>query len=118
MTARLLLASGNPRKLAELRRLVESAGLALAVVSLADVPAYAEPPEDGAAFEDNALAKAEAGCAASGLPALADDSGLEVDVLGGMPGVRSARWAGVEASDEANLDLLLRPLADGGAGRR
>jgi XTP/dITP diphosphohydrolase len=110
MTRQLLLASGNAAKLAELRRL--TAGLDLPVLGLADVTAYPEPPEDGLTFEDNALAKAQAGAVATGLPTLADDSGIEVDVLNKMPGVRSARWAGVGATDQANLDLLIRQLAD------
>jgi XTP/dITP diphosphohydrolase len=82
------------------------------VLGLADVIRYPEPPETERTFEGNALLKARACVAATGLPALADDSGLAVDVLNGMPGVRSARWAGPEASDEANNELLLRQLAD------
>ncbi|MDR1808424.1 MAG: RdgB/HAM1 family non-canonical purine NTP pyrophosphatase [Propionibacteriaceae bacterium] len=110
MTGQLLLASGNAHKLAELRRL--TAGLDLAILGLADVTPYPEPAETGATFEANALIKAAAGAAATGLPTLADDSGIEVDVLNGMPGVRSARWAGVGATDAENLDLLIRQLAD------
>jgi XTP/dITP diphosphohydrolase len=118
MTPTLLLASGNAHKVTELRRLVEGAGLSLTVLSLSDIPPYPDPIEDGATFEDNARIKAEAGYAATGLPTLADDSGLEVDVLGRMPGVRSARWAGVGASDQANLDLVLRQIADVEPARR
>jgi XTP/dITP diphosphohydrolase len=118
VTGRLFLASGNSHKLAELRRLTAAAGLDLAVLSPGDLPAYPEPAEDGAAFEDNALLKAKAGCVATGLATLADDSGLEVDVLNQMPGVRSARWAGVGASDLDNLELLLRQLADVEPARR
>ena len=109
---RLLLASGNPRKLDELRRLLGQAGLPLEVVGLCDVPDYPEPAETGATFEENALIKARAGYAATGLATLADDSGLEVDVLNQMPGVRSARWAGPGARDHDNLALLLRQLSD------
>ena len=75
------------------------------VLGLADVPAYPEPAETERTFEGNALLKARACVAASGLPALADDSGLAVDVLNQMPGVRSARWAGPGASDEENNAL-------------
>ena len=109
---RLLIASGNAKKVVELRRLVEAAGLTLEVVGLGDVEAYDEPPEDGDTFEANALIKARAGAAATGLPTLADDSGIEVDVLNRMPGVRSARWAGPGASDSDNLELLLRQISD------
>ncbi len=109
---RLLLASGNATKLDELRRLLKQAALELEVVGLRDVPAYPEPAETGATFEENALLKARAGFQATGLATLADDSGIEVDVLNQMPGVRSARWAGPKASDRDNLQLLLRQLAD------
>ena len=118
MSASLLLASGNTHKLTELRRLVASADLDLTVLSLADVASYPEPVEDGVTFEDNAVIKARAAALATGLPALADDSGLEVDVLNRMPGVRSARWAGVGATDQENLDLVLRQLADVADERR
>jgi XTP/dITP diphosphohydrolase len=82
------------------------------------VSEYAEPPETELTFAGNALVKARACLAATGLPALADDSGLAVDVLNGMPGVRSARWAGPEADDTANNELLLRQLYDVPAERR
>jgi XTP/dITP diphosphohydrolase len=115
---RLLLASANAHKIEELRRLVAAAGLDWAVVGLDDVAPYEEPVEDGATFEDNALIKATAAARATGLPTLADDSGLEVAVLNDMPGVRSARWAGVGATDQENLDLLIRQLADVADERR
>ena len=108
---RLLLASGNPGKLRELRAILH--GLPVELVGLADVGA-GEPPEvaeTGATFLDNALEKARAYTAWSGLAAVADDSGLEVDALGGAPGVRSARYAGEGAGDQANLDKLLAALA-------
>ncbi len=108
----VVLASHNPKKLAELRRIADAAGAGLRVLGLADVASYPEPEETERTFEGNALVKARAAAAASGLPALADDSGIAVDVLNGMPGVRSARWAGPGASDEENLALLLRQLAD------
>ncbi len=109
---RLLIASGNAKKVVELRRLVAQAGLSLDVVGLGDVPPYEEPAEDGDTFEANALIKARAGAAVTGLPTLADDSGIEVDVLNKMPGVRSARWAGPGASDTENLELLLRQISE------
>ena len=107
---RLLLASGNPGKLRELRAILE--GLPVELVGLADAGA-GEPPEvaeTGATFLGNALLKARAYAAWSGLAAVADDSGLEVDALGGAPGVRSARYAGEGAGDRANLDKLLAEL--------
>jgi XTP/dITP diphosphohydrolase len=84
----------------------------LTVVGLADVPPFPEAPETGATFEDNALAKARDAVAATGLPSIADDSGLTVDALNGMPGVLSARWAGGHGDDAANLDLVLAQLRD------
>ncbi|WP_203804665.1 RdgB/HAM1 family non-canonical purine NTP pyrophosphatase [Mycobacterium heckeshornense] len=112
MTA-LLVASRNRKKLAELRRVLDSAGIAaLKLISLDDVPAFDEIPETGATFEDNALAKARGGFAATGLACVADDSGLEVAALNGMPGVLSARWAGVHGDDAANTALLLAQLRD------
>ena len=114
MTAppQVVLATNNAKKLAELRRIVGEAAPDVEVLGLADVATYPEPPETERTFEGNALLKARACVAATGLPALADDSGLAVDVLNGMPGVRSARWAGPDANDEANNELLLRQLAD------
>lgn len=111
MTRQVVLATNNAKKLAELRRILTGeAGLAVEVLGLGDVPPYPEPAETEWTFEGNALLKARACLAATGLPALADDSGLAVDVLNGMPGVRSARWAGPGASDLDNNDLLLRQL--------
>ena len=115
---KLLIASGNARKVVELRRLVEQAGLSLDVVGLHDVAPYEEPVEDGDSFEANALIKARAGAAVTGLPTMADDSGIEVDVLNKMPGVRSARWAGPGSSDADNLELLLRQISDVEPARR
>ncbi|OBH26044.1 non-canonical purine NTP pyrophosphatase, RdgB/HAM1 family [Mycobacterium sp. E1715] len=112
-SSRLLVASRNRKKLAELRRVLDAAGLTgLTLVSLDDVPAFAEAPETGATFEDNALAKARDAFAATGLPAVADDSGLEVAALNGMPGVLSARWSGNHGDDAANTGLLLAQLSD------
>ncbi|MGZ8801747.1 MAG: RdgB/HAM1 family non-canonical purine NTP pyrophosphatase [Mycobacterium sp.] len=111
--SRLLVASRNPKKLAELRRVLDTAGVSgLTLLSLDDVPPYDEAPETGATFEENALAKARDAFAATGLPAVADDSGLEVDALNGMPGVLSARWSGRHGDDAANTALLLGQLGD------
>jgi XTP/dITP diphosphohydrolase len=112
MSSRVVLATNNAKKLAELRRLVAAEAPHIEVLGLADVATYPEPAETERTFEGNALLKARACVAATGLPALADDSGLAVDVLNHMPGVRSARWAGPGASDEENNSLLLRQLAD------
>ena len=110
---RLLVASRNRKKLAELRRVLDAAALTgLTLVSLDDVPPFDEAPETGATFEDNALAKARDGFAATNLPTVADDSGLEVAALNGMPGVLSARWSGVHGDDAGNTALLLAQLRD------
>ncbi|BBY46412.1 non-canonical purine NTP pyrophosphatase [Mycolicibacterium celeriflavum] len=109
----MLVASRNPKKLAELHRVLEAAGVSgLTLLSLADVPAFDEAPETGATFEDNALAKARDAYRATGLATVADDSGLQVDALNGMPGVLSARWSGRHGQDAANTSLLLAQLAD------
>jgi XTP/dITP diphosphohydrolase len=107
---RLLVASRNAKKLAELRRILTGAGVE--VVGLDDVAPFPEAPETGATFEDNAVAKARDAVAATGLPTVADDSGISVDALNGMPGVLSARWAGKAKDDDANLRLLLEQVAD------
>jgi len=108
---RLLVATGNPGKLRELRAILAS--LPVELVGLADAgPELPPPPEEtGDTFLANALLKARAYAAWSGLATVADDSGLEVDALGGAPGVRSARYAGAGATDQANLDKLLAELA-------
>ena len=109
----LLLATRNPHKLAELGRILAAEGVTgLTVIGLADVPEFPEEPETAATFEGNALAKARDAVAATGLPAIADDSGIAVDALNGMPGVLSARWAGLARDDAANLRLLLDQLTD------
>ncbi|RRO15708.1 RdgB/HAM1 family non-canonical purine NTP pyrophosphatase [Saccharopolyspora rhizosphaerae] len=111
--SRLLLATRNQKKLAELRRILDAEGVTgVEVVGLADVPGFPEAPETGTTFEANAVAKAADAARATGLPSVADDSGLEVDALNGMPGVLSARWAGAHGDDQANLDLVLGQLAD------
>jgi XTP/dITP diphosphohydrolase len=112
----LLLATRNAGKLAELQRLLQSAVPGVEVVGLRDVEEYPEAPETGATFAENALLKAREAVRYTGLPAVADDSGLTVDALNGMPGVLSARWAGTTgdgaAKDRANNELLLAQLAD------
>lgn len=113
-----MLATNNAKKLAELRRIVSAEAPDIDVLGLADVAHYPEPAETERSFEGNALLKARACVAATGFPALADDSGLAVDVLNEMPGVRSARWAGPGSSDEENNALLLRQLADVPAAER
>lgn len=119
MTVQLLLATRNPGKLDELRRILDaSGGCELQVVGLTDVAPVPEVPETGTTFEDNALAKAREYAGATGLPAVADDSGLVVDALNGMPGVLSARWAGRHGDDAANLALVLEQLADVPDSRR
>lgn len=108
--SRVVLATNNVKKLRELRRILSAQGIE--VLGLADVEASLDPPETELTFQGNAVLKAKACALATGLPALADDSGLSVEVLAGMPGVRSARWAGPGSTDQENLDLLLRQLAD------
>ena len=108
---RVVLASRNAHKIEEMARILDDAGLRIEVVgidSFADVPEVAETE---ASFEGNALLKARAVCAATGVPAVSDDSGLCVDSLNGMPGVLSARWSG-GAGDMANLELVLAQLGD------
>jgi XTP/dITP diphosphohydrolase len=108
----LLVASRNRKKLAELRRVLDGAGVAMTLLSLDDVAPFDEAPETGATFEENALAKARDAFRATGLPVVADDSGLEVDALKGMPGVLSARWSGRHGEDRANTALLLAQMGD------
>ncbi|MBW0270521.1 non-canonical purine NTP pyrophosphatase [Nocardia sp. MH4] len=113
MAVRVLVASRNAKKLKELRRILDEAGVAgIELVSLNEVPPYEEAPETGATFEENAIAKARDGAVATGLPCVADDSGIEVDALNGMPGVLSARWSGRHGDDTANNTLLLAQLGD------
>lgn len=116
-SARLVLATRNPHKVEELRailaadaRIPDTVDLASAVVGLPDDAS--DVVEDGVTFEENALLKARAAAELTGVPSLADDSGLSVDVLGGSPGIFSARWAGRHGDDKANIELLLTQLAD------
>ena len=114
-----MVASRNRKKLAELRRVLDAAGISgLTLLSLDDVAPFDEASETGATFEENAIAKARDAFHATGLASVADDSGLEVDALNGMPGVLSARWAGVHGEDAANTALLLAQLRDVPDGRR
>src|SRR3984893_2069624 len=110
---RLLVASRNRKKLVEMRRGLDAAGLTgIHWVSLDDAEPFDEAPETGATFEENALAKARDAFAATGLASVADDSGLEVAALNGMPGVLSARWSGNHGDDAGNTALLLAQLRD------
>jgi XTP/dITP diphosphohydrolase len=108
----VFLASRNAKKLVEMRRILQAYVDDVEVLGLDDVAPYDEPAETEATFAGNALLKARAAVEATGLPALADDSGLCVDALNGMPGVLSARWAGTAKDDAANNRLLLEQLAD------
>ena len=112
MTARLVLATLNPHKIAELERILADGKVAADLVSLGEFPGAPDVAETGATFAANALLKATAVAQFTGLPAVADDSGFCVDALNGMPGVLSARWSGKHGDDEANLQLLLGQLAD------
>lgn len=118
MTTRLFVATGNPGKLAELRALLGPTVPGLELVGAEAVPGWAEPVEDGDSFTANALIKARAGMRVSGLATLADDSGICVDALNGMPGLFSARWSGGHGDTLANRRLLLDQLRDVPAARR
>jgi XTP/dITP diphosphohydrolase len=110
--SQIFLASRNPKKLEELRRVLTAVPVAVDVLCPDDVEPYPEPAETEPTFEGNALIKARAAVAATGLPSLADDSGLCIDALNGMPGVLSARWAGTGKDDIANTSLVLEQLTD------
>ncbi|MGO8957983.1 MAG: RdgB/HAM1 family non-canonical purine NTP pyrophosphatase [Streptosporangiaceae bacterium] len=109
---RLVLATMNRHKLTELTRILESGRVEVEIVSLAEFPGAPDVAETGATFAENALLKAHAVAEFTGLPAIADDSGLCVDALNGMPGVLSARWSGKHGDDVGNLCLVLGQLAD------
>jgi len=108
----VLLATRNAKKLGELRRILAPEVPHLQVIGLDDVAPYPDVAETGATFDENALLKARAGFASTGLVTVADDSGLTVEALNGMPGVLSARWAGGHGDDVANLQLVLDQLRD------
>jgi XTP/dITP diphosphohydrolase len=112
---RVVLATRNQGKIAELNRILDEAGVAGQVAGLDEFPDAPDVPETGLTFADNALLKARAIAACTGLPAVSDDSGLTVHALNGMPGILSARWAGKHGDDQANLDLLLGQLSDIGS---
>lgn len=121
--SQVFLASRNTKKLDEMQRILAEHLPGVEVLGLDDVAPYDEPPETEPSFEGNAVLKAMAGVRATGLPSLADDSGLCVDALNGMPGVLSARWAGVsdaprQEKDDANNALLLAQLGDVPDSRR
>ena len=107
-----MLATRNAGKIAELSRILADVGGGVEIVGLESFPDAPDVPETGLTFADNALLKARAIAACTGLPAVSDDSGLAADALHGMPGVLSARWAGRHGDDTANLELLLGQLAD------
>src|SRR5471030_1905897 len=111
---RIVLATRNPHKIGELQTILDDLvrELGLEIIGVGEFPDVADVVETGVTFAENATLKAVAAAGATGLPALGDDSGLAVDVLGGAPGVYSARWAGVHGHDRANLDLLLAQLSD------
>ncbi len=110
----VVLATRNAAKLRELARILaaEDHGTQIRLAGLDEFPGAPDVPETGATFEENALLKARAIADYAGLPAVADDSGLCVDALNGMPGVLSARWAGGHGDDRANLELVLAQVAD------
>jgi XTP/dITP diphosphohydrolase len=110
--ARVVLATRNAHKVAELNRILADAGFTGQLAGLDEFPGAPDVPETGATFADNALLKARAIAAHTGLPAVSDDSGLTVDALNGMPGILSARWAGRHGDDRANLELVLGQLSD------
>ncbi|MEV6201982.1 RdgB/HAM1 family non-canonical purine NTP pyrophosphatase [Streptomyces sp. NPDC051771] len=109
---RLILATRNAGKITELHAILADAGLDLELVGADAYPEIPDVKETGVTFAENALLKAHALAQATGLPAVADDSGLCVDVLNGAPGIFSARWSGAHGDDRANLDLLLAQLSD------
>ena len=109
---RLILATRNAGKITELHAILADAGLPHDLVGADAYPDLPDVKETGVTFAANALLKAHALARATGHPAIADDSGLCVDILGGAPGILSARWSGTHGDDKANLDLLLAQLAD------
>ena len=108
---KIVIASHNQKKIEEMRRILEQAGLEIEILGTDQFPDLADVEETGSTFAANAMLKAHYVSGATGLPAVADDSGLCVDALNGMPGILSARWAGQHGNDRANLELLLRQVA-------
>ncbi len=113
-----MLATQNSHKLVEMRRILDEAGLDIELVGTDQFPDLTDVVENGSTYAANALLKARSVCAETGLPAIADDSGLGVDALNGMPGIFSARWSGSHGDDLANLNLLLGQLTDVPDARR
>jgi XTP/dITP diphosphohydrolase len=109
---KLVLATWNTHKVVELRRILLAAGMTVTLTGLDEFPGAPDVAETGLTFGENALLKARAIARFTGLPSIADDSGLCVDVLNGMPGIFSARWSGRHGDDQANLDLVLAQVAD------
>ena len=118
MTTKVVIASRNEHKIDEMRRILNEAGLSLDLVGIQEFPDLPDVDETGETFAENALLKAREICAFTGLPAIADDSGLCVDALGGMPGILSARWSGTHGNDLANLQLLLAQISHVASDRR
>jgi XTP/dITP diphosphohydrolase len=118
VTARIVLATRNEAKLVELSRILAASQSPVSLVSLAQFPDAPDVAETGRTFAANALLKARSAAQHTGLPAVADDSGLCVDALNGMPGVLSARWSGRHGDDQANLDLVLAQVGDVPAAER
>jgi len=112
MSRRIVLATRNDHKVVEMSRILADAGCDVELVGLSKFPEAPEPAETGTTFSENALIKARSAALATGLPAIADDSGICVDALHGMPGVLSARWSGRHGDDVANVMLLLGQLSD------
>ncbi len=114
MNSQVLLATANPKKLIELQRILDRAlgTNRVTLVGLSAFADYPDVPETGRTFGENALIKAREGASRTGLITVADDSGLAVDALNGMPGVFSARWSGRHGDDQANLDLVLAQIGD------
>jgi XTP/dITP diphosphohydrolase len=115
---RVVLATKNAHKLIEMRRILDEAGLEIDLVGTDVFPDLTDVAETGSTFAANALLKARSVCAETGLAAIADDSGLGVDALNGMPGIFSARWSGAHGDDIANLNLLLGQISDVPDSRR
>ena len=118
MSARVVLATRNNHKVAELRRIFADADVQVELLGTDEFPDLPDVPETGSTFAANALLKARDVAQRTGLVAIADDSGLCVDALNGMPGIFSARWAGTHGNDLANLELVLAQLRDVPASRR
>lgn len=118
MAIRVVFATGNAHKVGEVQRILDAVDAGIEVLSLAGWPDAPNPVEDGETFAANALIKARAIAAHTGLPTIADDSGICVDALNGMPGIFSARWSGAHGQDVANLQLLLGQMHEVPDARR